>query len=323
MHNRRQFLRFTGLASAAALWPFGRLQASTNEFCVLIPSETAGPFPLDLSDNAFFFRQDVREDRAGVQMNLKMKINGLDDCGPMANVRVHIWHCDKDGNYSGYGTETGTTYLRGYQITDANGEVEFISIFPGWYPGRTCHIHFQVYVNSSYAAISQLTWEDGPKNDLLLAFPDIYTAGPDPVPPGSDGVFADGYEFQTASLTPNTDTGGYDSFLELSVQGSSPTGYAELEAIKRFTLEQNFPNPAETATNIPFRLHQNARVVFEVYNMQGVLIGQKNLGQLSAGKHQIPVLRNDWGIRSGNYMYQLKVSTEQTTYVQNKLMMWQ
>ena len=60
----------------------------------------------------------------------------------MQNVRVNIWHCDKDGLYSGYNTETSLTYLRGYQFTDANGEVEFITIFPGLYTGRTCHIHF-------------------------------------------------------------------------------------------------------------------------------------------------------------------------------------
>ena len=71
----------------------------------------------------------------------------------MPNVRVNIWHCDKDGNYSGYQSQQGLTYLRGYQMADANGEVEFITVFPGWYNGRTCHIHFQVYVSETYAAI--------------------------------------------------------------------------------------------------------------------------------------------------------------------------
>ena len=110
-----------------------------------------------------FFRQDVREDEEGVQLNLRMKILGTDNCGPLPNVRVNIWHCSKDGWYSGYDGnnnpgQDGLTYLRGYQITDANGEVEFITILPGWYTGRICHIHFQVYVNSAYAAISQLTF---------------------------------------------------------------------------------------------------------------------------------------------------------------------
>lgn len=72
---------------------------------------------------------------------------------------MNIWHCDKDGLYSGYSQnnnqgQAGLTYLRGYQMTDASGNVEFVTIFPGcrW---RICHIHFQVYVSSVYAAISQ------------------------------------------------------------------------------------------------------------------------------------------------------------------------
>src|SRR5436190_17773622 len=124
MKNRRDFLKTTGLVGLASMLPFGKsaLAKSADSLsgsCVLIPSETAGPFPLDLSENTFYFRQDVREDRAGVQLNLKMKIVGLANCSPMPNVRVNIWHCDKDGLYSGYDTETGKTYLRGYQIADA------------------------------------------------------------------------------------------------------------------------------------------------------------------------------------------------------------
>ena len=75
-----------------------------------MPSETAGPFPLDLSANEYFFRQDIREDRVGVQMRQKVRIIGAGNCQPMPGVRVNIWHCDRDGNYSGYNTEEGLTY---------------------------------------------------------------------------------------------------------------------------------------------------------------------------------------------------------------------
>ena len=126
--------------------------------CVLVPSETAGPFPLDLTANEYFFRQDIREDRVGVQMRQKVRIIGAGNCQPMPGVRVNIWHCDRDGNYSGYNTEEGLTYCRGYQITDENGECEFITIVPGWYPGRVTHMHFQVHVSTQYSAVSQWTW---------------------------------------------------------------------------------------------------------------------------------------------------------------------
>jgi hypothetical protein len=132
---------------------------------------------------------------------------GLDNCEPMQNVRVHIWHCDKDGLYSGYQTQQGLTYLRGWQMADANGEVEFITILPGWYPGRVCHIHFQVYVSSMYAAISQLTYDVETKNEIYAANPEFYTKGADPILPSQDDVFADGYDYQIAGLTPNDNTG--------------------------------------------------------------------------------------------------------------------
>ncbi|MEZ4687486.1 MAG: hypothetical protein R3B47_15900 [Bacteroidia bacterium] len=98
----------------------------------------------------------------------------------MQSVRVNIWHCNKDGLYSGYDGnnnpgQAGLTYLRGYQMTDANGEVEFITILPGWYNGRICHIHFQVYVSSSYAAISQLTFPIADKNAIYQANSTLYT----------------------------------------------------------------------------------------------------------------------------------------------------
>ena len=132
-----------------AVWPWAASAQSERSNCVLVPSETPGPFPLDLTENTFFFRQDIREDRAGVPLRQKIRIVGADNCDPMPNVRVNIWHCDRDGDYSGYaamGSE-GQNYCRGYQMTDANGECEFLTIFPGWYPGRTTHVHFQVHVS--------------------------------------------------------------------------------------------------------------------------------------------------------------------------------
>ena len=38
----------------------------------------------------------------------------------------------------------GQKFLRGHQITDESGVVRFVTIYPGWYPGRAVHIHFKV-----------------------------------------------------------------------------------------------------------------------------------------------------------------------------------
>lgn len=320
--NKRNFLKTTGLLGAASFLPFKKSVAGAGNSCALIPSETAGPFPLDLTDNNFYFRQDVREDRAGAQLNLRMKIIGQDNCLPMQNVRVNIWHCDKEGLYSGYNTETGLTYLRGYQITDANGEVEFVTIFPGWYPGRTCHIHFQVFVSSTYAAISQLTYDTAPKNALYAANSSIYTKGADPVDAAGDGIFSDGYQYQLATLTPNSATGGYDSYLEAAVQGSGsqPTGYIERENAKQFFLGQNFPNPYSAETTIPVILKQRAEVTLELWDLMGRKIATVVKQNFPAGEHRILINPKALAIPTGNYVYQMSVKNSSGTFKDCKRM---
>ena len=101
-NNRRDFIKLAGLAGTASILAAGAADAQviipekTTAGCTLIPSETAGPFPLDLTENTTFFRQDVRETQTGVPLNLKIRVVGVDNCQPMQNVRVNIWHCSKD-----------------------------------------------------------------------------------------------------------------------------------------------------------------------------------------------------------------------------------
>ncbi len=289
--------------------------------CILIPSETAGPFPLDLSANQTFFRQDIREDRQGIQLNLKLKILGLSNCEPMPNLRVNIWHCDKDGNYSGYQTETGLTYLRGYQMTDANGEVDFITIFPGWYDGRICHIHFQVYVSSVYAAVSQLSFPIAEKNALYAANSTLYTKGADPLTFSSDNIFSDGYTSQLATLTQNAD-GTYNTYLELAVNGSGTSGLGALEPETggQFKLLQNFPNPYKESTTIPFNLTNAADVSLEIWSLEGKLVTTISKGNLPAGNHQMVIQFKELSLPLSNYVYQLIVKNNFGTFKQCKVM---
>jgi protocatechuate 3,4-dioxygenase beta subunit len=326
MNNRRDFLKTAGLAGVSTLIPFGSIFAGNGsnspQSCVLIPSETAGPYPLDLTANQAFFRQDIREDRSGVQLNLRMKIFGLANCAPMQNVRVNIWHCDKDGNYSGYDTQVGKTYLRGYQITDANGEVEFVTIFPGWYNGRICHIHFQVYVSSQYAAVSQLTFDLAAKNAVYAANPSIYTKGADPLTFNQDNIFSDGYQYQLATLEADPETGGYRSYMEVSVQGSGTmgVGHIEKENAKQFILEQNYPNPFTTDTTIPFSLYQTSDVIIELFDLEGRRVAVLTEAKYGAGDYSIPVHMNRLGLASSNYVYQIQVTNADGTFRQCNLM---
>lgn len=328
--NKREFLKTSGLLGLSTLLPVPKIFAanggSTPQSCVLIPSETAGPFPLDalkVPPNSAFFRQDVREGKAGAQLNLRMKVLGLENCAPMQNVQVDIWQCDKDGDYSGYadmGTD-GQTWLRGYQMTDANGEVEFITIFPGWYPGRVCHIHFQVRVSTSYAAVSQLAFDEAAKDAAYIAHSSVYTKGPDPLAVEEDFAFTDGYQYQLATLTPNTTTGGYDSYLEVTVKGVGlGVGYEEMQNAKQFSLRQNFPNPYADVTTIPLTLKQEADITLELWDLNGKKLSSINRKGLGVGEHDILIEPKALGLPVGSYIYQLEVRNNDGIFHDSKMM---
>ena len=330
--NRKDFLRGIGLAGVGtALAP--QVAVAKNQVmvgdplaCTLIPSETEGPFPLDLTENTTFFRKAVNEMKTGVALNVKLKIIGATNCLPMKNVRVNIWHCDKDGIYSGYSNNmnagtVGSTYCRGYQFTDANGVAELTTIFPGWYNGRIAHIHFKVTVSSAYAAVSQLTFPITEKNALYAANPTLYTKGSDPMTVAADNVFSDGVTFQMATLTKNTD-GSYSTVLEVTVNGTGTTGIGHLEKenAKQFRMGQNFPNPFDKETTIPFKLINSGDVKIDLYDLNGRNVATLLNKTMQVGDHQCPVSFQNLGLAVANYAYQIEVKNSDGIFKDVKMM---
>lgn len=133
----------------------GSLALSTNAAwgkitptCILTPEQTEGPYFVDTK----LERSDVRSDpktglvSAGVPLHLQLLVTGIKEgqCEPVPGAIVDIWHCDAAGVYSDVDNAEGQQFLRGYQITDQRGKVNFVTIYPGWYPGRAIHIHFKV-----------------------------------------------------------------------------------------------------------------------------------------------------------------------------------
>jgi protocatechuate 3,4-dioxygenase beta subunit len=148
-----------GEAAASAASSGGTAAAGQ---CVLTSNVTEGPYYLD---NALV-RQDITEGKAGVPLRIRLTVqNAGGSCAPVTGGAVEIWHCDAWGYYSGFTSANpgghapaesadgsranDTTYLRGYQIADDDGVVEFVTIFPGCYTPRVAHVHVKVHTDGT------------------------------------------------------------------------------------------------------------------------------------------------------------------------------
>jgi protocatechuate 3,4-dioxygenase beta subunit len=130
--------------------------------CRLTPEQTEGPFYIDVG----LERRDITEGLAGHPLRLGVRVVDA-DCNPVPGAVVDVWHADTAGDYSaftdGSGGEDageGTTFLRGSQVADADGIVEFGTVYPGWYPGRAVHIHTKVRLDDAAVLTTQLYFLD-------------------------------------------------------------------------------------------------------------------------------------------------------------------
>lgn len=129
---------------------------------MLTPEAGEGPFYFDPE----LLRADITDGKPGAPLELSMRVVRAGDCASLANARVDVWHSDALGWYSGYANQRGTgepaeqvlgqKFLRGTQVTDADGRVRFRTIFPSWYRGRTPHVHFKVFLAGDEVVASQV-----------------------------------------------------------------------------------------------------------------------------------------------------------------------
>ena len=134
--------------------------------CTVTAEQTEGPYYFDVDS----IRSDISEDRVGAPLRLAIRVQDASECAPVANAVVDIWHCDAEGLYSGFesasmgggggGRSDDETYLRGAQVTNADGIVEFRTVYPGWYSGRTVHIHTKVHLDTATLLTTQLYFDE-------------------------------------------------------------------------------------------------------------------------------------------------------------------
>jgi protocatechuate 3,4-dioxygenase beta subunit len=131
--------------------------AAAAPSCVLTPEQTEGPYYID----GALVRRTITERKAGVALDLRLTVVDSSTCSPIAGATVEIWHADALGVYSGFGAGASSrTFLRGAQRSDAHGLVEFKTLYPGWYRGRTPHIHVKVHVGGQTVHTGQLYFRD-------------------------------------------------------------------------------------------------------------------------------------------------------------------
>jgi protocatechuate 3,4-dioxygenase beta subunit len=164
--RRASLARLGGLLAAAAgggAWaadeagagPAG--VASGVVRCVLTPEQTEGPYYIANEK----LRRDITEGRRGTPLTLRTTVVDASTCKPVRGAAVDIWHADAAGLYSGFGAGAASrTFMRGIQKTDAKGLAVFRTVYPGWYQGRTVHIHVKVHLGGSVVHTGQLYFPD-------------------------------------------------------------------------------------------------------------------------------------------------------------------
>ncbi len=201
----------------------------TTGSCIVSPTEVEGPYPYvggEITNP--LQRIDVTGGQTGVPLTLNFTVvNANNNCSIVAGARVDIWHCNKDGYYSGYGNQTsvngtqsnvGQNWLRGYQLTDASGKAQFLTIYPGWYPGRATHIHLEVFVSNVLKKTTQITFPETISDVVHVST--LYAAhGKNTTRNAADGIFnnsAADLVNETVALTGDT-TSGFTGTLTLGL----------------------------------------------------------------------------------------------------------
>lgn len=214
--------------------------------CTLTRELTEGPYYFDVDS----IRSDIREDREGAALRLAVRVRNAEECTPLANAVVDVWHCDALGTYSGFesasegadsagappagdnpGEAPGSggpppggggggganrtdeeTYLRGAQVTNADGIVEFLTVYPGWYRGRTVHVHAKVHVDNSTVLTTQLFFDEAVSEAVYATEPYSTDSGRDTFN-DDDGIFD-----ESLVLTLSQDGDGYLGVITFDVE---------------------------------------------------------------------------------------------------------
>jgi protocatechuate 3,4-dioxygenase beta subunit len=224
--SRREALSLIG---AVSLLPFDAVRGADGNpplSCVATPEQTEGPYFVDERLN----RADIRSDptsgivKEGVPLKLRLFAHAISAgaCTPLAGAAIDIWHCDATGVYSDVNDSRSSAsrqkFLRGYQVTGNDGAVEFVTIYPGWYQGRTVHIHFKIRGQPAsgrgYAFTSQLYFDEAISDRVYARSP--YAGSTRRTRNDADFIYRNGGKQLTLALVP--DGPGYAARFDVGLR---------------------------------------------------------------------------------------------------------
>ena len=213
--SRREAIAGAAAAAGAGLFILLRggpeaSDAASRPGCVLSPEQTEGPYYIDNG----LIRSNITDGKKGVPLDLRLQVLNASSCRPIGGATVEVWHCDALGNYSGFSTPG--RYCRGGQRANGAGNVRFRTIYPGWYQGRTTHIHVKVHVGGHEVHTGQLYFPDRVSAAVYRSRAPYRTRGQKDTPNAADNVYADGGRRSTLRLTRRG--GGYTGRLALGVR---------------------------------------------------------------------------------------------------------
>jgi protocatechuate 3,4-dioxygenase beta subunit len=196
--RRGSLVRFAALlggALGAGAWKAATAEgggpaavSSGSVKCVLTPEQTEGPYYIPNEK----VRRNITEGRPGTALALRLTVVDASTCRPIKGAAVDIWHADASGVYSGFGQGAASrTFMRGVQRTDAKGTAMFRTVYPGWYQGRTVHIHVKVHVGGNVVHTGQLYFPDTATDAVYRKAPYSNRPARD-VRNASDAIFRNG-----------------------------------------------------------------------------------------------------------------------------------
>jgi protocatechuate 3,4-dioxygenase beta subunit len=226
--SRRELLTALGGIAGALAWPAMLARAQALPACIVRPQQTEGPYFVDTG----LERADIRGDPAsgvvepGIPLEVAFAVSRLDGsgCRPLTDAHVELWQCNARGVYSGvrdhHADARGRAFLRGFQRTDRTGLARFTTIYPGWYPGRTVHLHFTIRARSagqrSEVFTSQLYFDDAVSDRVFSQAP-YAERGPRPVRNAADGIYRRGGGQLMLAVQPQGK--GLATRFEIALQG--------------------------------------------------------------------------------------------------------